>query len=769
MLQSPQLPSDESLMTVLVNDIASIPHSFILVLDDYHIIHAPQIHGQLNFLIEHQPSNMHMAIITREDPPLSLSRLRARGQLTEVRQDDLRFSQQECADFLQLVMGLDLSVDDVTALERRTEGWIVGLQLAALSIRGHEDASGFIRAFTGSSRFILDYLMEEVFERQATDVKDFLLKTSILERLSAPLCDAVAGRTDSQLLLENLEQANLFIVSLDQSRTWYRYHQLFAELLRHRLRIHAKELEATLHICASDWFESNGYYPEAIQHALTATDWTRAKSLLARVTTEMLKRGEVATLIGWYSAFPNEVLMADPKLCFDYCWPLLLASQFDTAAPLLEHVKRLAQGIPEFLGEVLTAQAFLARGIGDNASMVEKSRQALELLSKNSLSSRGLVAINLGLAYWHMGKMEETEQVLAEARRASEATGNLYGVLTAMILHGRVLAVSGQLHQAKVVFEQAIERGGMIPINGLAHLDLAALYYEWNDLSESERHLDVAFALSQRGQNDEFLVSCWMMSLSLQLAQGNVERAQQSLIKARELVAKGKIPAQTADRVDVVAGRLVLAQDDPAAIHLLSDSLKDHVDMHSFYRFIGLTKAYLLLADGRKKEAGDFLNRLSQEASANGWQYGLIAVKVAQSLTVDRTELAQKILVEALGMAEAEGFIRVFLDAGAEIVLSLQELAKQRKHPAYVKRILESAGEKLDQTGTGAGSLVEPLSEREVEVLRLVTSGLSNREIASQLFISPGTAKTHIHNLCGKLGVRNRTEAAMRARELGIM
>lgn len=266
MLQSPQPPPDEVILTALVNEIAAVPTPFILVLDDYHVIHTPPIHAQLNFLLEHQPPQMRMVIVTREDPPLPLSRLRGRGQLSEIRQTDLPFSTDECADFLQSVMGLKLSSEDITALERRTEGWIAGLQLAALSMRGHEDVSGFIQAFTGSSRFILDYLLDEVFERQSPDVKEFLLKTSVLERLSASLCNAVTEKTDSQHTLEMLEQANLFIIPLDQSRTWYRYHRLFAELLRQRLQVTETISESALHRSASRWFADEGLFAEAIQH-----------------------------------------------------------------------------------------------------------------------------------------------------------------------------------------------------------------------------------------------------------------------------------------------------------------------------------------------------------------------------------------------------------------------------------------------------------------------------------------------------------------------
>ncbi|HLF74842.1 MAG TPA: hypothetical protein VI524_10880, partial [Anaerolineales bacterium] len=323
-LKSSQQASSEAILTVLINEISGIPAPFLLVLDDYHVIHTRLIHEQLTFLLDHQPPHMHIVLITREDPLLPISRWRAKGRLLEIRQDDLSFTVEETSEFLTRVMGLSLSPSEISALERRTEGWIAGLQLAALSIRGHADVPGFIQDFTGSSRFILDYLMEEVFERQSAELKDFLLKTSVLERLSAHLCDSVAERIDSQHLLESLEQANLFIIPLDQSRMWYRYHRLFLELLRHRLRLSGLN-EADLHIRACEWFENNGYFADAIQHGLAAPDWSRAKSLLRHVTSDMLKRGEVATLLRWYSSLPEDVLTSDPQFYFEYCWILLLA------------------------------------------------------------------------------------------------------------------------------------------------------------------------------------------------------------------------------------------------------------------------------------------------------------------------------------------------------------------------------------------------------------------------------------------------------------
>ena len=769
MLQSPQPPPDELILTSLVNDISAVPQPFHLVLDDYHVIHTPPIHKQLAFLLDHHPETLHIIITTREDPLLPISRLRARGQVLEIRQDDLRFTANETVEFLKSVMGLDLLPDEIAALERRTEGWIAGLQLAALSMRGRDDRAGFIQAFTGSSRFILDYLIEEVFEGQSPAVKDFLLKTSILERLSAPLCDVVTEKTVSQETLEALEQANLFIVPLDQFREWYRYHRLFADLLRHRLMTSFIP-ENALHQRASQWYEQNDFPAEAIRHALAAKDWEHAASLISANNNEMLKRGEVLTVIGWFEALPENMLLSDPKLCFEYCWPLLLAGQYDVATPLLERVEQAAKDNSPFLGEVFAAQAYLAFGCNDHALMVQKSQKALALLPKSSVESRGIVAMNLGLAYWHMGKMKEAEKVLPEALEMGQKTGNHYAAITAVIFLGRVFAVRGQLHQAAEYFERALQMGGEMPINALAHMDLGTIYYEWNKLDKSEEHLQKAVLLSQRGQNDEFLTGCWMLQTRLFTAQGKITEAEDALKKAWMLVRDGKVSGTMAERVNVAQVRLSLAKGEPTGEW--EEILTENVDCHPFYRYLGVTKVKTLPGThGRAYLAG-----LGQAAQVNEWGYGLVAIRALQAALAETQEEALDYLTGALQLAEGSGFIRSFVDVDEKLTPLLREAAKQDIAPDYARRILAVMAEEPEITDSGSvtsvavdqSSLVEPLSERELEVLKLVTAGMSNREIAEHLIISLGTAKTHVHNLCGKLGVRNRTEAALKGKEMGL-
>jgi LuxR family transcriptional regulator, maltose regulon positive regulatory protein len=769
MLRAPQVPPAEIVLTALLNEITAISHPFMLILDDYHFIHTAAIHQQLTFLLERQPPQMHLVITTREDPLLPIPRLRARGQVLEVRQDELRFTTDESADFLQRVMGLTISSDEIAALERRTEGWIAGLQLAALSMQGREDLDDFIQAFTGSNRFVLDYLIEEVFEQQSPSVQEFLLKTSVLERLSAPLCNAVTDSTDSQIMLEGLEQANLFILPLDQSRAWYRYHRLFAELLRHRLLGMSNLSQASLHQKASQWYETNGFSPDAIHHALAGPDWEHAASLIQNITSDMLKRGEVVTLLGWYRRIPEDMLLSDPKLCFNYCWPLLLGGQFDTAGPLLEHVERAAKEYPVFLGQVAAAQAYLARVQGDHPRMVEKSELALALLPKGEMVSRGLVAVNLGLAYWHMGKMREADIALEEALESGQATGNRYAILTTLIFQGRVCAVRGQLRKASEYFKKALEQGDQVPINCLACLDLSALAYEWNHLEESERYLQQALILCERSANEEFLIAGLLMQIRLYLAQGKFEGARQILEDALQSVQSGKIPASMIGRVITAQAQVALARGDLAGAKQIENQLPDNYDTHPFYRFLGIKKAQLWIAQGKLGTSGENLAVLYKKAEENGWTYGMIALRVLQSLTAQSEETAVQFLGEALNLAQPESYIRTFVDAGEMLVPLLQGAARRGIKPEYVGKILSALEEKPRLAKAAQASLVEPLSEREIEVLRLVTAGLSNREIAAKLIISPGTAKTHIHNLCGKLGVRNRTEAAMRAKELDLV
>jgi LuxR family maltose regulon positive regulatory protein len=482
LLQALQPPPPDFLMTTLVNEIAAIHHPFILAIDDYHVIQTLPIHQQLAFIVEHQPAQMHLAIITREDPPLPIARLRARGHLVEIRQQDLRFSLDECTEFLNQVMGLNLPPTDIAALEHRTEGWIAGLQLAALSMRGRDDLSGFIEAFTGSSHFVLDYLIEEVFRQQSIEVQDFLLKTSILERLSGSLCDAVAGRTDSRSLLEQLEHANLFIIPFDQSCTWYRYHRLFADFLRQRLQITESISESALHRLACQWFANEGLFSEAIHHALAGADWERAAELIGEQSVSMLRRGELVTFLGWLKSLPEDVIRARPHLRRDYGWALALTGQLEAAAPILDCAERTSQNDDEQLGQVMVAQAYLARVRGDNPRAIELSKRALELVSETDVLHRGLAMFTLGFSLFSAGHIAEAEPALMGACEAARVSGNDYARQTALGLLGAIQKNQGRLRRAAEFCQQALDEAHGSPTAAQVRIFLGSILYEWNDL-----------------------------------------------------------------------------------------------------------------------------------------------------------------------------------------------------------------------------------------------------------------------------------------------
>ncbi len=605
LLQAPQPPPPEAVIGALINDLASLPAPFLLALDDYHVIHEMSIHRQLGFLVEHQPPQVHLVMITREDPPLPLARLRARGQMVEIRQQDLRFSLEECAAFLAQAMGLQVAPPDVAALERRTEGWIAGLQLAGLSMQGRDDLPGFIEAFTGSSRYVLDYLIGEVLEQQPAEVQDFLMRTSILGRVTSSLCDAVTQRDDSQRILQLLDQRNLFIVPLDQSRTWYRYHHLFAELLSQRLRSTQPQAETELHQRACEWFAAEGLVPEAIQHALAAADWERAADLVEGESVTMLRRGELATLLGWLKALPNEVVFKRPELSRDYGWALTLTGQLEAAEGFLQKAEASAGGDDILLGTILVAQAYHLRARGDNAGAIERGQRALDLLPESDPLSRSLVALTLGLAHWSRGDLPGAEKALLEVDRAAQQSRNHYARMTALSYLGVIQAIHGRLRRAAEMCRQAIEMGGQSPPVAPAHIELGVLLYEWNDLEAAARHLQIGIELSQRTGNLMILSDGYRTLAVLQQARGEPEAAQATLQLADRLAQEHEVTPLTRLRNAACHVQLALAAGDLAGAQHWAEQVTGPADASPFYPLLGLTPARLLLADGENPKAAE--------------------------------------------------------------------------------------------------------------------------------------------------------------------
>lgn len=768
LLNTPQPPPAQTIITTVINDISSSTTPIVLVLDDYHLVHRLEIHQLLGFLVEHQPAQLHLILLTREDPPLSLARLRANGQMIDIRQDDLRFSLTECAEFLQHVMHLDLSMADICTLERCTEGWVAGLQLAALSISGRDDLDRFIQEFSGSNQYILDYLIEEVFNRQSGEVQDFLLRTSILDRCTARLCDAVAEQNNSHAMLNLLDQINLFIIPLDKTHTWYRYHHLFADLLRQYLRSTERFSEKQLHQRANQWFAAEGLYPEAIHHAQAACDWEAAAHLIEANSELMLRRGELITLLGWMKSLPEHSIAQHPKLCRDYGWALSLTGQLEAADGYLLRAEGASQGDKTLLGTILVAQAYNQRSKGDNQGAILSSRRALDLLPFTDPLSRSLVALTMGLSHWNCGNLHESEQALKEADQAAQLSDNHYVRLTALTYLGVIQATWGRLHHAAELCRQVIQLGAGSPPTAPAFIELGALLYEWNDLPLAMQYLQTGIELSQRTGNLIIQSDGYRILALVQQAAGFAEQSLETIEKAHQLVCDQQLSPLTRYRNAACHAQLALMQGDLTCASYWHDQIIEHADASLFYPRLGVNTARLLLAQNEKAKAGAELVRLCEIAHKAGWEYGLIEVRALQAVASMQPVEALQILKNALQKAQPEGFLRCFVNKGAVMKALLRRLRAQAPDlKDYIQTILTAYGEAafspVHQT------LIEPLSGRELEVLHLMAEGLSNDEIARRLVLGVGTIKSHIHHILEKLDCSSRTQAVTKARSLEIL
>jgi len=779
MLQNPQPPPPESLLTALINDVAATSDPFILVLDDYHLITTLPIHQLLAFLLEHAPPQMHLVVATREDPPLPLSRLRARGQTVEIRQADLQFTAEETTEFLRQARQLELSPADVAALQRRTEGWAAGLQLVALSISGNDDAERLVRSFTGSHRYVLDCLIEEVFQQQSPDVQDFLLKTSLLDRFTAPLCDAVTGHGNGREVLLILEHANLFIVPLDESRQWYRYHRLFADLLRHRLELEAPDDVVRLHKQASQWYVDNGFPADAMRHALAGADWERVALLITELSDAMLKQGEVVTLLGWLQALPEEMVLASPQLCLEYSWPLILTEQLDAAESYLSQAERIAeeQGDPGLLGDVAVARVHIARMRGDNQRAAELSERALALLPPEHLVGRSVVALNLGMSQWYRGRLAEAEQTLTEAERAGRGSGNDYVQFAALAFLGRIQTAKGRSRKAAAFCQRIVEEGGQVPIVAVGHYDLARLSYEWNDLETAVEHLEQGIELSRRNGAVEFTAGGYGTLAMVKQAQGDGAAAQSALRQTEPLLDQADISTATRLRILIARILVALGQGDLDAAALAVGQAPTLEESGSFPDYLSLmmAQARLLLAQGEQGEqaaAAQHLATLHGMASHAGFQSVAAKARALQALAASSPKQALDFLAEALAWAEPENYVRTFVDVGEPMKALLHAAVERGIATKYVHRLLGAfAGETKDdrRITLASAALVEPLSDRELDVLRLLAGGQTNQEIANGLYVSVNTVKTHLKNIYGKLGVRSRRKAVAEAKKLGLV
>jgi LuxR family maltose regulon positive regulatory protein len=526
-------------------------------------------------------------------------------------------------------------------------------------------------------------------------------------------------------------------------------------------------LEVSLDQRASLWYEAEGYLAEAIHHALEAKDWDRSLALIEQASDDLLKRGELVTLVGWCEKLPTGVVASRLPLGLSYTWALSMLGQYDKAEISLQKLEAIAISIPSLMGQVSAVQAYIARGKGDNTRAIEKSRQALALLPASDSQLRGLLTLNLGLVYWHEGYLREAAQVLNEVVNVARQAGIQYAELTAQIFLARTLASRGELRRAEELYRQILHDGGQVPILTLAHYDLCGIYYEWNDLVKAVEHLEKGLDLCTRSGNVEFQNSGHVLKAFLLLARGN-PRGALAEVEVSHSLARDFNPATQA-RSAACHAQIALAMGDVDTAERWVAQMAEDVDPHSFYRFVGLIRPRLLIALGKRTAASELLKECAERAAEAGWGYAMVAIRILGALAAEKQGAVLKNLEEVLKYSQAEGYIRAYVDAGRSLVPLLQESARRGVLPEYIGQILNAFGEGRKKTVISASPLVETLSERELEVIRLVTAGLSNREIAKKLVISPGTAKTHIHNICGKLGVRNRTEAAMRAKDLNLV
>jgi LuxR family maltose regulon positive regulatory protein len=799
LLQSSQAPPITAILTALINDIAAFPDRFSTVLEDYHVIESQPIHEALAFLIDHLPENYHLVITTRVDPPLPLARLRARDQLAEFRANDLRFTADETAAFLTQAMGLSLSAEEAAALETRTEGWIAGLQIAALSMQGRDDIPGFIQAFSGSHRHILGFLAEEVLNQRPNGTLDFLLQTSILDRLCGPLCDAVTGDAGGQAILEKLELANLFITPLDDEGLWYRYHHLFSEVLQARLQQTRPDQVPELHRRAGIWFANQGMIEEAVRHSLVGGDYEEAARLIEAVAGDMLRRGSSVSLIRWLDAMPEETIRVRPRLCLTRGWtyfmgPALSLERAEEWAQLALQAA-LANGSldSDLTGEVAALQAMVAATRSEVALSLELSRQALDDLPLDS-PWRSAVAFSLGTAHYLSGDMAAAAHVFQEALRLSQVEGEHFTQFAAASFLAEILVFQGQLSRAMEMYEQVLawadpglpQKGGV-----MAHGGCAAILYEQDQLDAALAHVQLGVdQLDQVGGAWSGYV-LYRVLARIHQARGDWMGALDALDQAYQIGQSAQVGLVTSQAAALRAC-LQRARGDLGAAEVWAAnsglSPQDPEASHPGWREVEyLSLSRVLNAQGRHADALSLLDRLLQSAQAEERDGSAIAILALQAL-VNQTQgsgaRALECLERALALAEPEGYVRTFLDEGEPMRLLISELrlaiGKRAQDGsrllAYIDSLLSAfAGADLappphasgDQQLTN-GTLVEELSERELEVLRLIQAGFNNQEIAEQLVIAVSTVKTHLNNLYAKFGVHSRTQAVAIARDLGL-
>ena len=805
LLRAPGPPPAEVVLTVLLNDLAAVAGDIVLVLDDYHVIDAPLVQGGMGFLLDHLPPRLHVVIASRADPVLPLARLRARGELAEIRAADLRFTAQEAAAYLNGMMGLELTVRDVAVLEGRTEGWIAALQLAALSMQGRADVAGFIAGFAGDDRYVVDYLAEEVLQRQPGRVQAFLLQTSILGRLSGPLCDAVTGQGGGKAMLEALDRGNLFLVPLDDRRRWYRYHHLFADVLQARLLDEQPGQVPELHRRASGWYERSGEQSAAISHALAAGDFERAADLVELAIPAMRRTRQEATIFSWLRALPDGVVRDRPVLSVGLAGALLAGGEFDGVESRLRDAERrldtaagAGQGSPARSAEMAVAgeeeyrrlpagielyRAALALSRGDRPGTVRHARRVLDVAVAEDHLSRAGAAGLMGLAFWASGDLEAGHSAYAECMAGLRRAGHLADTFGCAIALADIRIAQGRLGEAMRTYEQALQRapeqGGLV-LRGTAdmHVGMSEVHRERDDLPAATQQLLRSEELGEHIGLPQNRYR-WRVAMSrIREAEGDLDGALDLLNEAERLYVGDYFP--NVRPVPALRARAWIARGSvgEALGWVREQGLSADDDLSYLREFEHITLARVLLAQdqGERAErsvqdATRLLERLLLAAEEGGRTGRVIEILVLQALAdqlLADVPAALAALERAMMLAEPEGYVRVFADEGAPMISLLRAAAKQRIRPYYVRRLLAAAsGAEHDSPIRQA--LIDPLSDRELDVLRLLATELDGPAIARELTVSLNTMRTHTKNIYAKLAVTNRRAAVRRAAELGLL
>lgn len=813
LLEAGGTTSTDAVLVSLINDLDVLAGPTVVALDDYHVIDAAAVHEAVTFLLDNLPPQVAVAMSTRVDPPLPLSRLRARGELVEVRAADLRFTTDEAGAFLNEVMGLQLEPALVAALEARTEGWVAGLQLAALSTRTHAGAAGgsadvvaFVEAFSGSHRFVLDYLVEEVLDRQPDEVRAFLLDTCVLDQLTGGLCDAVAGRRDGQLMLETLERENLFVVPLDDERRWYRYHHLFADALRARLAVRQADRIAELHAAASRWLADNGLLADAVRHAIASGDHEHTADLVELNLPDLRRRRQNRTLHDWLGTLPDDVLRRRPLLATLMGWSRLsegdfggveawldaaeagynTAASFDTTPPstipaagsMAEAVRDRDAEVRSLPAMIAVYRASVAQARGDVGGTVSHARRALALAGPEDHFPRGAAAGFVGLAAWAAGDLGTAVDTFTEAVASLHAAGMVADELGATVVLASMSLARGRPIQARRLYERALaaaesHSGPVLSTTGDLHVGLADVLREQGDLDAAVEHLEIARELGDRASLEENRHRWYTATAALLQAKGDLDGAIAMLDLAEPLFLPGYFPdvrpiAATRARVRIVQGRL-----DDARAWARERGVAPADPPAYLAEYDQLTLARLLVAEGDPHEALDLLDRVLDAGRSAGRDGSVVEAGLVRALAHqaggDAVSAAADLAAALTGGVPA-GYCRLFLDEGQPMVELLGLVARAAEHDvrAHAERLLAAAQRPSAPAPVGIPS-EEGLSERERDVLRLLATGLSGPEIARQLFVSVNTLRTHTRHIFTKLDVKTRRAAVLRAADLGLL